>query len=727
MHPQEAKYVAALLGGIDSLIALIKRVNKRYQDVATGVVKPRSPKKQKSKSSRSLASQAADAAMEDDASAFERDMSSMESIQDVYFVTLAALLNISVLRAAQPAVARKGLLVLLGSSTLLYGRVEKLKALTGNSGDEKLLHLVSGIVQNLSMHPQNRTLLYKAELKGSVALDKLIEQAVDIDDELKQTATLLPPIHGNRAKSTGRSTGSPSHTGGHNSPRSPSPTKLGRKTDRTSRISPNGAVLNSSVDTALAGSIRPKVVFPPIVENKEDVWQGNDLLGNSLTRGGRGTSNRPTRSPQLSQQATLERNAMQAAAAAELQLQQQQQEAYENSMSDSVDSRSRFLNWLDNTFSMENETQGPNLPFSNVKDDGRKKHRKVLWDENGDWLDNEPETAKALHRLMCRPLNHLWQNSPELAGKHGQRRWEPTVSHYAEGSKEVPLTRTAQRLLLTEPPREEALLMTAATQMMTTGRFEAEDVEFAMQRPSTRERENGRMGLTVLKPNFDIVLQSQESPADRGTDSPQDQEAAQAAGMGASAKALPLKIALGPTRPRQVISFEDRILVNDDVTRPMLTVFEHVEGSRVCKDMFPAYQLPNGKMAYMYYNGGQLLDEVHVDAVQPPPRPSTVPAALQQTMPLADVLNLIAKPPGSAPPFIPYKPVPYLVPLPGKHTLTVKRPDQLRDSAFGDLREDNLQLIIQVGGGLAGEAPQVGCGGELWSKLRSDSLGGPTG
>eukprot|EP00983_Pelagomonas_calceolata_P113261 1159965-Pelagomonas_calceolata.AAC.18 len=91
-----------------------------------------------------------------------------------------------------------------------------------------------------------------------------------------------------------------------------------------------------------------------------------------------------------------------------------------------------------------------------------------------------------------------------------------------------------------------------------------------------------------------------------------------------------------------------------------------------------------------------------VDAVQPPPRPSTVPQALQQAMPLADVLNLIAKPPGSAPPFIPYKPVrivcgvPYLVPLPGKHTLPVKAPFKYSASAFGDLREDNLQLIIQL-------------------------------
>ena len=31
---------------------------------------------------------------------------------------------------------------------------------------------------------------------------------------------------------------------------------------------------------------------------------------------------------------------------------------------------------------------------------------------------------------------------------------------------------------------------------------------------------------------------------------------------------------------------------------------------KVCEGLFPAYQLPNGKQAFMYYNGGQLLDEV---------------------------------------------------------------------------------------------------------------------
>ena len=86
-----------------------------------------------------------------------------------------------------------------------------------------------------------------------------------------------------------------------------------------------------------------------------------------------------------------------------------------------------------------------------------------------------------------------------------------------------------------------------------------------------------------------------------------------------------------------------------------------------------------------------------MDAVEPPPCPTSVPQALQQNMPLADVLNFISKPPGTAPPFIPYKPVPYLVPLPQMHTLTVKDPRSMRELAFGDLREDNPPLAIKVG------------------------------
>jgi hypothetical protein len=50
-------------------------------------------------------------------------MATLGAQQDIYFVALAGLVNISQLRAAQPLLARKGLLVLLGTSTFLYSRV----------------------------------------------------------------------------------------------------------------------------------------------------------------------------------------------------------------------------------------------------------------------------------------------------------------------------------------------------------------------------------------------------------------------------------------------------------------------------------------------------------------------------------------------------------------------------------------------------------------------------
>jgi hypothetical protein len=48
----------------------------------------------------------------------------------------------------------------------------------------------------------------------------------------------------------------------------------------------------------------------------------------------------------------------------------------------------------------------------------------------------------------------------------------------------------------------------------------------------------------------------------------------------------------------------------------------------------------------------------------------------------------------SAPPYVPPKLVPRLVPLPAGHTLAVKHPDRLDAAAFGDLREDTLQLVV---------------------------------
>ena len=44
-----------------------------------------------------------------------------------------------------------------------------------------------------------------------------------------------------------------------------------------------------------------------------------------------------------------------------------------------------------------------------------------MWDEHGDLIDSSrPEGSKALKQLLCRPVSHLWMDSPEARGRHGQ-------------------------------------------------------------------------------------------------------------------------------------------------------------------------------------------------------------------------------------------------------------------------------------------------------------------
>ena len=94
-YVNEAKAVVAMLGGIEALISLLKRVNRRYQDIVTG------------KTATANAPGYAGSA----SAGFQKDMGTLESQQDAYFVLFAALLNVSVLRSVRPLVARKGLQV----------------------------------------------------------------------------------------------------------------------------------------------------------------------------------------------------------------------------------------------------------------------------------------------------------------------------------------------------------------------------------------------------------------------------------------------------------------------------------------------------------------------------------------------------------------------------------------------------------------------------------------
>ena len=82
---------------------------------------------------------------------------------ECYYYTLCSLLNLSTLKTNQILIARKGLRVLLGIISYFsrqHGMAEPEQEL-----EKKLYFLASSVVQNLSLHPKNRTAFYKAELK----------------------------------------------------------------------------------------------------------------------------------------------------------------------------------------------------------------------------------------------------------------------------------------------------------------------------------------------------------------------------------------------------------------------------------------------------------------------------------------------------------------------------------------------------------------------------------
>ncbi|GAX83592.1 hypothetical protein CEUSTIGMA_g11017.t1 [Chlamydomonas eustigma] len=159
---------------------------------------------------------------------------------------------------------------------------------------------------------------------------------------------------------------------------------------------------------------------------------------------------------------------------------------------------------------------------------------------------------------------------------------------------------------------------------------------------------------------------------------------------------VPLQVCIGPVRARKVMSFEVPRYKEKDaagLAGSQVAIFEHVEGAKVGEGLYPAYQLPNGKQMYVYYDGGQLVDEVHVDDARAPGKPVTIAQALQDSLPVSDLLGQLTGLKGAAAQYIP---VPLLVPLPDVHTLPVKRSDLIEESAFGDLKEDNPHIVIKA-------------------------------
>ncbi|KAF8071180.1 hypothetical protein HT031_001262 [Scenedesmus sp. PABB004] len=635
------------------------------------------------------------------------------SVLELLTAALAALLNLSTWRANQPLLARRGLTVLLRANTSLY------QAITARAapapGEVRLLDMLAATIQNLASHPDNRTPMYRAELSGSTALDRVLEGPASPEPADTAAALLASRLRGGGGGTVPR--GRAGSLGPPQPQRCTSPALPGAAPAPTGGGGAAG-VLGASLDSALgaAAVLRPKVVFPPISRGGAALGGGGTGGGDGLhpgslqpaaggqLSGGCGPPSPPAgggappglvggqgfRPPALAPPGTAHgqrgggaRSAKSARSAAATSV-----AGVPGSPSGAPpDSREQFIIWLDSTFL---ELGDRALAFGATPSGpahDRRSARRPLWDDRGDWLQPEPESATALQRLLCRPLKHLWQDSPEARARAGNARWSPAVSEYREAALRYPLQHAAEALLTTAAPDEAC----DAGGGMT------------LERPCTADRGRGRVAMTVLQP-----------PAGGQAPWPQQQEPAATAQAAARGSAAPprvaLKVVLSPQRPRTIISFENRTFSsNGPGSRPTLTLFPHTEGAKVAtravprraalrapparrltpprtaprgtraqvsEGLFTSYALPNGGAAFMYFNAGAAADEAEVAPVAPPPRPTTVPLALQQSMPLGDVLSVMARPPG-------------------RHSLTVSRPEAAGDAAaYGELRSDNLQLSI---------------------------------
>lgn len=102
---------------------------------------------------------------------------------------------------------------------------------------------------------------------------------------------------------------------------------------------------------------------------------------------------------------------------------------------------------------------------------GSRSYRRQLFDpQTGEWLQPEPEATPGLQQLLCRPLKHLWQDSPESRARDGNARWAPAVSEYRQAALQYPLQHAAAGMLTTDPPDELAQLQADTSAVTATGR-----------------------------------------------------------------------------------------------------------------------------------------------------------------------------------------------------------------------------------------------------------------
>jgi hypothetical protein len=319
---------------------------------------------------------------------------------------------------------------------------------SSSPGELRALDLLAAILQNLAAHPDNRTRLYRAELSGTAALERALEMPSSPEPSEGRLATagrgaafrsLLLARTGHSAASTaaraepcptlapdpgpalpaaaaGRRSpivGQPLQRAGapESGPEAPCPrpcptaaavdvASQQRRTAAGSSGRPDDPVL------AAASVVRPKVLFPSIMQHQGNVAAATASVAAGSPAPLPGASTRPQPPPPGSLQP--------GAATAQVPA---------TGGSSSPDLRRQFLAWLDGTLAAGDAAANELGPGSGGGGNGGGGGSSSGSGGGGGGALGSCGLADraSLQRLLCRPLQHLWQGSPEALARQGAR------------------------------------------------------------------------------------------------------------------------------------------------------------------------------------------------------------------------------------------------------------------------------------------------------------------
>jgi len=161
---------------------------------------------------------------------------------------------------------------------------------------------------------------------------------------------------------------------------------------------------------------------------------------------------------------------------------------------------------------------------------------------------------------------------------------------------------------------------------------------------------------------------------------------------------MPVKVAVVASdqqeRPLATIDFRKEAALSDSFSggKDRLTLFRHVEGSKVLNDIMPTYHLPNGKQVHFFYSGSNPTP-VLLPLLAPPAPPSSLSDFGRSALPhISKKMTMLKmpEPKACAGTLARYKPVPQLCPAP---YTPWSLDDEYRDGT-ADLISPALNIVI---------------------------------